>query len=203
MMCAPYIAMIRDYRGAPPMCNGYLSMCGAHGANFHRAQRFAAAFLAISARRSGVIFAARALPPRAPSSAAADFAESGSFSSSSPVAIRITLTALPITSAGRFSPRGPRGNDLSPVARPAGTKPIYQGRVNIFSCSGNGPTFCLANALLRALVRLSVPIVDIDVPDFELVNDRHTMILSRLLSAKHIGTGSMDRHPGGGCYNSK
>jgi CubicO group peptidase (beta-lactamase class C family) len=31
-----------------------------------------------------------------------------SCSVSSPVAIRITLTALPITSAGRFSPRGPR-----------------------------------------------------------------------------------------------
>src|SRR5262249_40572272 len=37
-------------------------------------------------------------------------ARSASSSSlSSPVAIRMTLTALPITSAGRFSPRGPRG----------------------------------------------------------------------------------------------
>jgi hypothetical protein len=71
-------------------------MCGAHGANFQRLQRFAAAFLAISTRRSAVIFAARALPPRAPSSAAADFAESGRSSGSSPVAIRMTLTALPI-----------------------------------------------------------------------------------------------------------
>jgi hypothetical protein len=52
-------------------------MCGAHSADFQRSQRFAAAFLAISTRRSAVIFAARALPPRAPSSAAADFAESG------------------------------------------------------------------------------------------------------------------------------
>jgi hypothetical protein len=71
--------------------------------------RFAAAFLAISARRAGDIFAARALPPRDPSSAAADLAESGNSSSSSPVAIRMTLTALPITSARRFSPRGPLG----------------------------------------------------------------------------------------------
>src|SRR5579862_9046689 len=51
---------------------------------------------------------ALALPPRLPSSAAADFTES-SFSVSSPVAIRMTLTALPITSAGCFSPRGPLG----------------------------------------------------------------------------------------------
>ncbi len=34
------------------------------------------------------------------------------FSSSSPVAILITFTALPITSAGRFSPRGPLGIGL-------------------------------------------------------------------------------------------
>jgi hypothetical protein len=44
----------------------------------------------------------------ASSIAAADLGESVS-SSISPVAIRMTLTALPITSAGRFSPRGPRG----------------------------------------------------------------------------------------------
>jgi hypothetical protein len=31
------------------------------------------------------------------------------FSVSSPVAIHMTLTALPITSAGHFSPRGPSG----------------------------------------------------------------------------------------------
>jgi len=46
--------------------------------------------------------------------APADFVESGNSSVSSPVAIRMTLTALPITSAGRFSPRGPRGMFLSP-----------------------------------------------------------------------------------------
>jgi hypothetical protein len=44
----------------------------------------------------------------ASSIAAAGLGESVS-SSISPVAIRMTLTALPITSAGRFSPRGPRG----------------------------------------------------------------------------------------------
>src|ERR1044071_7534972 len=69
---------------------------------------FWAAFLAISAHLAGVIRAARPPPPREPSSAAADFAESIS-SASSPVAMRMTLTDMPITSAGRFSPRGPRG----------------------------------------------------------------------------------------------
>jgi hypothetical protein len=64
----------------------------------------AAAFAAISFRRSGVIVAARAFPPLLPNSAAA--LRSGSASYSSPVAIRITFAALPITSAGRFSPRG-------------------------------------------------------------------------------------------------
>src|SRR5712691_8841957 len=63
----------------------------------------------------GVIPAARALPPRLPSSAAADLAESSS-SGSSPVAIRMTSTAAPITSAGRFSPRGPRGISASVAA---------------------------------------------------------------------------------------
>jgi hypothetical protein len=52
--------------------------------------------------------AARAFPPLRPSSAAADFNGSGSISSGiSPVAIFMTLTAVPITSAGRFSPFGP------------------------------------------------------------------------------------------------
>jgi hypothetical protein len=51
---------------------------------------------------SGQFFGAAA-PPLAPNSTAA--LRSGSVSSSSPVAIRISFTALPITSAGRFSPR--------------------------------------------------------------------------------------------------
>jgi hypothetical protein len=46
----------------------------------------------------------------APNSTAA--LRSGSVSSSSPVAIRITRTALPITSAGRFWPCGPLGIGL-------------------------------------------------------------------------------------------
>src|SRR6185437_9888936 len=71
--------------------------------------RFAAAFLAISARRFFESVAALALPPRLPSSAAALLVAGDRSSSSSPVAIRMTLTALPITSAGRFSPRGPLG----------------------------------------------------------------------------------------------
>jgi hypothetical protein len=70
----------------------------------------AAAFLAISLRRFLLSVAARAFPPFAPSSAAP--LRSGSTSSSSPVAIRITFTALPITSAGRFSPCGPLGIGL-------------------------------------------------------------------------------------------
>jgi hypothetical protein len=66
--------------------------------------------LEAQARRSGESRTARALPPRDPSFAAAFLARSVSSSSvSSPVAIRMTLTALPITSAGRFWPWGPRG----------------------------------------------------------------------------------------------
>jgi hypothetical protein len=79
-----------------------------HDKNYGLCQRAAAAFRAIAARRLGVIRAALALPPRLPSSAAALLALSSS-SVSSQVAIRMTLTAAPITSAGRFSPRGPLG----------------------------------------------------------------------------------------------
>ena len=71
---------------------------------FHR---FSAALRAISARRSGVIFAARAFPPFRPSSAAAE--KSSLVSSISPVAILATMTARDTASAGRFSPRGPLG----------------------------------------------------------------------------------------------
>ena len=68
-----------------------------------------AALLAISLRCSGVNREALALPPLLPSStAAADFF--GSMSSSiSPFRLFTTLTAVPITSRGRFSPRGPVG----------------------------------------------------------------------------------------------
>src|ERR1700733_14401831 len=76
-------------------------------------QRFhleAAAFLAISFRRLAVMPSARAFPPIRPSATAAAFLPSSvSVSSISPVAIRMTWMALPITSAGRFSPLGPRG----------------------------------------------------------------------------------------------
>src|SRR3546814_9883071 len=61
--------------------------------------RVVAAFRAISARRSGGIFFARALPPRRPSSAAALAGFSPASSSISPVAILATLPAAPITSA--------------------------------------------------------------------------------------------------------
>src|ERR1035437_802354 len=55
---------------------------------------------------------ARAFPPMRPRATAAAFLPSGSAvgpesSGSWPVAMRITLTALPITSAGRRSPLGP------------------------------------------------------------------------------------------------
>jgi len=76
----------------------------------------AAAFLAISLRRLALIAPARAFPPLRPSATAAgSFPSSGGVDSSiSPVAIRITRTALPITSAGRFSPLGPRGTGKHP-----------------------------------------------------------------------------------------
>src|SRR5947209_11195899 len=57
--------------------------------------------------------------PRAPSSAAADLARSSS-SSSSPVAMRMTFTDMPITSAGRFSPRGPLGTTCLQITGEAG-----------------------------------------------------------------------------------
>jgi hypothetical protein len=54
---------------------------------------------------------ARALPPLLPNSAAAE--RGGVASSISPVAMRITCTALPITSAGRFRPLGSLGTKFS------------------------------------------------------------------------------------------
>jgi len=59
-----------------------------------------AAALAIAARFAFDNFAARAFPPLLPSSAAA--LRGAGASSTSPVAICMTRTALPITSAGRF-----------------------------------------------------------------------------------------------------
>src|SRR5262249_37187147 len=85
-----------------------------------RFQRLDAALRAISARFFLESLAARALPPRLPRSAAA--LRTGSFSCSSPVAILMTLTAAPITSAGRFSPRGPLGIRYLLNMRPPRTK---------------------------------------------------------------------------------
>lgn len=73
----------------------------------HLPQRPFAAALAISARFSGDKDLARARPPLRPNRAASD--SGPRFSSISPVAIRPTMTAAPITSAGRFSPLGPLG----------------------------------------------------------------------------------------------
>jgi hypothetical protein len=75
--------------------------------------RFAAAFWAISARRSAGMFSARFFPPLRPSSAAA--LESSRSCSISQVAIRATMTAPPTASAGRFSPLGPLGTDGVPM----------------------------------------------------------------------------------------
>lgn len=62
-------------------------------------------------RRPGVSALARAVPPIRPRATAALFRPSGivSDSSSSPVAIRMTWTALEMTSAGRLWPLGVRG----------------------------------------------------------------------------------------------
>ena len=65
-------------------------------------QRAFAAVLAISFRRLADIPSARAFPPLRPSATAA-----GSLPSSG--VLRMTWTVLPITSAGRRSPLGPRG----------------------------------------------------------------------------------------------
>ena len=73
-----------------------------------RRHRASAPIRAISERRSADIRSARTFPPRRrPSS-------EGS-SSTSPVAIRATFTAHPITSPGRFSPLGPMGTCFPPA----------------------------------------------------------------------------------------
>ena len=70
-------------------------------------QRAFAAFLAIAARRSSAREAARALAPFKPAFRAASGIV---LSSTSPVAIRMTWTALPITCRrGAYSPLGPVG----------------------------------------------------------------------------------------------
>src|SRR2546430_11090430 len=71
-------------------------------------QRAFAAVLAISFRRLADIPSARAFPPLRPNSTAA-----GSLPSSG--VLRMTWTVLPITSAGRRSPLGPRGIFFTPV----------------------------------------------------------------------------------------
>lgn len=81
-------------------CAIYLFLC-----DFHR---FFAAFCAISERLFPDIAFARAFPPLLPSSAAADLG-AALVSIISPVAIRPTMIAAPITSAGRRSPLGPLG----------------------------------------------------------------------------------------------
>jgi hypothetical protein len=81
---------------------------------FYFRHRLFAAFFAISDRFLAVIPAARALPPIRPRATAAAFLPSSVVMSSiSPVAILAIMTALPMASAGRFSPLGPRGINSS------------------------------------------------------------------------------------------
>src|SRR5205823_6664112 len=104
-------------------------------------QRLAAALRAIDCRFLGVSLAARALPPFAPPAlprATAWGFFSVLVSSTSPVAIRPTMTAAPITSAGRFSPWGPLGilvsrHGGSPFSPPAicADRP-YRARAALF-----------------------------------------------------------------------
>jgi hypothetical protein len=76
-------------------------------------QRAFAAFFAISARFFLLNPFARAFPPMRPNATAAGFFPSdpgvGFTSSISPVAILPIMTVRAFTSAGRFSPFGPRG----------------------------------------------------------------------------------------------
>jgi hypothetical protein len=74
-------------------------------------QRFAAAFFAISERRSADKFAFRALAPASPDFV---FLDGGRVSSISPVAILATMIAAAAVSAGRFCPCGPFGITASP-----------------------------------------------------------------------------------------
>src|SRR2546421_6448596 len=71
----------------------------------HLDHRFAAAFLAISALRSGVSLSRRAAPPFLPSACAPlSLPESPVSSSASPVRILATRTAFDTTSAGGLLP---------------------------------------------------------------------------------------------------
>lgn len=80
-------------------------------------QRALAAFLAMDFRLVGLNAFAHALPPASPPRRMCFFTGSGFTSCTSPVAIRMTWTACPITSAGPFSPLGPRDIN-SPTCQP-------------------------------------------------------------------------------------
>jgi len=82
---------------------------------FYLLQRLLAAFLAISLRRLGGHPLSPCLATHAPQRHGGGvLAVLGVMSSISPVAILAITTALPMASAGRFSPFGPRGMSLSP-----------------------------------------------------------------------------------------
>src|ERR1700738_230474 len=92
-----------------------------------RFQRVFAAFLAISLRRLAVMPAARAFPPMRPNATAAAFLPSSVVMSSiSPVAILAIITALPMASAGRFSPLGPLGIMYPSLRRQIRQPPILE-----------------------------------------------------------------------------
>jgi len=87
-----------------------LAAMRASGVLCYLAHRLAAPFLAISFLRFLLRLSARALPPMRPSATAAAFLPSSVVTSLiSPVAILAIMTARAFTSAGRFSPFGPRG----------------------------------------------------------------------------------------------
>jgi hypothetical protein len=81
---------------------GLVFFCDTHFSHLARAAR-----LAISDRFSCESFSARAFAPALPLLVRPDFGRNVSLIS--PVAILATITAAPITSAGRLSPRGPVG----------------------------------------------------------------------------------------------
>jgi hypothetical protein len=91
---------VKGWKGTDPSSQAYFLAF---------AQQVRAALLAISARRFSLSFAARFGPPIKPPLRVYSLPESSGVSETSPRAIRITRTALPITSAGLFWPWGPFG----------------------------------------------------------------------------------------------
>jgi hypothetical protein len=132
-------------------------------------QRASAAFFATADRSFAVIFSARAFPPRRPSDCAAlSLPSSVTASSSSPVAIRITFTAFPITSAGRLRPLGSLGISAIPaclsqidrarssaIPNPAAVASIFKGSCLLLPIDVNlhrdGPELSVGDGLTHGI----------------------------------------------------